>query len=191
MIKMAEEKKQVIPFDMGRIFKESTTITFILEIISIIVIFGALVAYIINSLGLITTIDFDTAVLLLLIGGGATFFIFLLAIGTFMRFHARIQKFVLGKGIGIVDINGKNVRTVLALYGGGVFFIFAAAIYSYYIIYKNYIAAITAGSLSLTFLFIGVGILYISILIQIIIAIVGRSASRIVEEILQDEKKDE
>ncbi len=185
---MTEEKKaQIIPFNLGRVFKNSTTITFILEIFSIIIVLGSLVSYILNTTGIITAIDFDTAILLLLIGGGLTLFIFLLAIGAFMRFHAKIQNFVIGKGIGIVDINGKNVRTVLALYGGGIFFMFAAAIYSYYIIYKNFIIAITAGSLSLTFMFLGFGILYVSVLIQIVIAIVGRTASRIVEEILQEE----
>ncbi len=187
---MAEDKKpQIIPFNLGKVFKTSVTVTFILEILSVIMVIGSLVAYIINTTGIISTIDFDTAILLLLIGGGVTLFVFLLAIGAFVRFHAKIQHFVMGKGIGIVDINGKNVRTVFALYGGGIFFMFAAAIYSYYMIYKNFVIAIVANSLSLTFLFIGFGILYVSVLIQFIIAIVGRTASRIVEEILLDEEK--
>ncbi|TFG11408.1 hypothetical protein EU537_12535 [Candidatus Thorarchaeota archaeon] len=171
-------------FDIGSLFRNSSIATFIVEIISVIVMIGAIAAFYLDEF--IPGIAEDLRVLLLLVGSIITLMVFLIAFSFFLRFSRRISYAVIGPGIEIVDIDKPRVKTLVYMYALIVGLVGITGIYIWYLIHKYYLApwAASYDSISLLVFSFALGAFFIALLIQIIIAIVGRTASKVIIEVL-------
>jgi len=173
--------------DIGSLFRGTATITLVAEIVAAIMLLGSGTAFIISRSGLIQVIEFDVAVFLLLAGSMITLFIFLGAIGFFVRFNRRIGAIVIGEGIGKVDLNRPRVKTVVIIYGLAVGLILIMGIYGYYLVYKYFFAALALTSLSFLGIAVSIGILLLTFLVQIVILTIGRTATTIIRKVLDED----
>ncbi|MHA1907770.1 MAG: hypothetical protein ACW98Y_10790 [Candidatus Thorarchaeota archaeon] len=184
---MSEVTDSPDTLDVGGLFRGTATITFIAEIVAIILILGSSIAYFLSRGTFIEDLDLDLAILLLMIGSMVALFIFLGAISFFIRFNKRVQGAVISKGIGEVDLKGHRVKTVLILYGLAVGLILIIGMYVYWIIWRNYLAAIAATSLSFLMLSVSLGMFVLAFLIQMVIIALGRTATGVIETVLKDQ----
>jgi hypothetical protein len=173
--------------DVGSLFRGTATLTLVGEIVSVIMLLGSGTAFVISRSGLIEALELDVAVFLLLGGAMVTLFLFLGAIGFFVRFNRRIGKAVIGEGIGEVDLNRPGVKTVVIIYGLAVGLILIMGVYGYYLVYKYFFAAMALVSLSFFGIAISLGIFVMSFLIQAVIAIIGRTATIIIRKVLAED----
>ena len=173
--------------DIGSLFRGTATVTLVGEIVSAIMLLGSGVAFVISRSGLIDAIELDVAVFLLLGGAMITLFLFLGAIGFFVRFNRKIGRAVIGEGIGEVDLNRPGVKTVVIIYGLAVGLFLIMGIYGYWLVYKYFFAVMALTSLSVFGIAISLGIFIMSFLIQAIIAIIGRTATTIIRKVLDEE----
>jgi len=172
------------PVDIGSLFRGTGTVTFIIEIVSAIMMFGSGVAYFISRSGIIETLEIDLAILLLMLGSMITLFIFLGAIGFFIRFSRRINRAIIGPGIEEVDINQPRVKTVVIIYGLAVGLILIMGMYAFWLLWKYVLAVPAATSLSVFGFSLGLGAFVVAFLIQVVVFALGRTATRIVEAVL-------
>jgi cation transporter-like permease len=84
-------------FDIGGMFRNSATITFVVEILSIIVMVGSVLAWYIG--GFLDIIAPEIQILLLLILSIITLIVFLAAFSVFLRFSRRLSNAVVGHGL--------------------------------------------------------------------------------------------
>ena len=173
--------------DIGSLFRGTATITFVAEILSIIMLLGSATAFIISRSGLIEAIELDVAIFLLLVGAMITLFFFLGAIGFFIRFNKRLGRAVIGEGIGSVDLSSPRVKTVVTIYGLAVGLILIMGIYAYWLVYKYFFASLAETSLSFFGISLSLGIFILALLIQIVIAALGRTATTIIRAVLSDD----
>ncbi len=166
-------------------FRGTATITLVAEIVSAIMLLGSATAYVLRDY--ISIIELDIAILLLLVGAMLTLFIFLAAIGFFVRFNRRIGRIVIAEGVGEVDLNRPGVKTVVIIYGLAVGFILILGIYGYYLIWVYFLSAQAATSLSFFGMSISVGIFFIALLVQIVITVIGRTATTIIRKVLAED----
>lgn len=171
-------------FDIGSLFRSSATITFVIQIVSVIIMIGSLVAYLVG--GLLPALDQDMLILLMLVGSVLALVIFLAAMSVFIRFSRRIGDAVVGPGIQQVRMDTPKIKTVVITYGLLVALMAVTGVYIWYLIDKNYLApwAEAQESISLRIFGIALGAFFISFLIQVIIAAVGRSATKVILEVL-------
>lgn len=184
---MSEDTDFPDSLDIGGLFRGTATITFVAEIVAAIMMLGSLIAYVISRGTLITDLDIDMAVLLLMVGSMVTLLIFLGAIGFFVRFNKRLQGAVIGKGIGEVDLKGPRVKTVLLIYGLAVGLILIIGMYMYWIAWRYWLAPIAATSLSFLMLSISAGMFVLALLIQLVVMALGRTATSVIEKVLMDQ----
>ena len=104
----------------------------------------------------------------------------------FIRFSRRIGDAVVGPGIQQVKLDTPKIKTVVITYGVLVALMAVTGVYIWYLIDKNYLApwAEAMESISLRIFGIALGAFFISLLIQLIIAGVGRSATKVILEVL-------
>lgn len=174
--------------DIGSLFRGTATLTLVGEIVSAIMLLGSGAAYVISRSGLIEVLEFDVAVFLLLGGAMLTLFLFLGAIGFFVRFNRKIGRIVIADGIGEVDLNQPSVKTVVIIYGLAVGLILIMGIYGYWLVYKYFFAALAATSLSFFGIAVSLGIFIMSFLIQVVITTIGRTATTIIRKVLAEEE---
>jgi len=184
---MTEESKTPGPkssdlFDIGSLFRSSATITFVVQIVSVIVMLGSLAAYYVA--GLLPEISADLLVLLLLVGIMITIVIFLAALSIFVRFSRRISDAVIGPGIERVRMDTPRVKAVVNMYALLVALMGITGAYVWYLIYKDVLGPMVATSLSLQVFSFALGAFFIALLIQVIVAGVGRSATKVITEVL-------
>jgi hypothetical protein len=173
--------------DIGSLFRGTATITFVAEILSIIMLLGSSVAFVISRSGLIEAIELDVAIFLLLVGAMITLFFFLGAIGFFIRFNKKLGRAVIGEGIGSVDLSSPRVKTVVTIYGLAVGLILIMGMYGYWLVYKYFFAELAATSLSFFGISLSLGIFILAFLIQLVIAALGRTATTIIRAVLSDD----
>ena len=173
--------------DVGSLFKGTATITLVAEIIAAIMLLGSATAYVVSRSGLIEEIEFDVAIFLLLGGAMVTLFLFLAAISFFVRFNRRIGRTVIGEGIGEVDLKRPGVKTVVIIYGLAVGLILIIGVYGYWLVYKYFFAPIAMTSLSFLGISLSLGILVMSFLTQIVLVIIGRTATPIINKVLAED----
>lgn len=181
----ASEESEML--DVGSLFRGTATLTLVGEIVSLIMLLGSGTAFVVSRSGLIEAIELDVAVFLLLGGAMVTLFLFLGAIGFFVRFNRRIGKAVIGEGIGEVDLNRPGVKTVVIIYGLAVGLILIMGVYGYYLVYKYFFAAMALVSLSFFGIAVSLGIFVMSFLVQMVIAIIGRTATTIIRKVLAED----
>nr|MDO8134810.1 hypothetical protein [Candidatus Njordarchaeum guaymaensis] len=162
-----------------RVFGFAVTATFGLELISILVIIGSLVTFLISISGLLQILSFDVQLLLLLIASGVAFLIIIIFAGFFIRENEVIQDKILTPGIFYLSRVTYEARALLALFGISLILFCSAGVYGYYLLWSHVLGLYVGGYLSLTTLFVALGTFFVSLLAQIIIALVGRYALRL------------
>ncbi len=183
-----DEGMDIIPdtLDMGGLFRGTATVTFVIEIVTAIMMLGAIVARIISLSGLIEVVEIDIAVFLLLVGSMITLFFFLGAIGFFVRFNRRIGRAVIGEGIGSVDLDKPGVKLVVTMYGVAVGLILFMGMYGYYILWKYYLSQFTVDSIAITVFSLALGIFILAFLIQVVLVALGRTATSVVKKVFAE-----
>lgn len=194
MVAMTEESGELAPrrdeyFDLGSIFRNSATITFVIQIGAVILMVGSLTAYGIGDLFL--SLAPDLQILMLLVISIIFLVIFLAAISAFIRFSRRIGNVVVGPGIERVPFNTPRVKTVVMMYGVLVTLMAITGLYIWYLVDLNFLIPFASGSTSLRLFGFALGGFVVALLIQIIVAGVGRSASRIIIEVLDADDDEE
>lgn len=165
-------------------FRGSAIITFVVQILSVIVMLGSLAAFYIGRI--IPGLSTDIQILLLLMGSILALIIFLAAISIFIRFSRRISDAVTGPGLQTVRLDTPRVKTVVYIYAILVVLMGVTGFYTWWLIDKNIVYPLIEvyNSISLRLFTWAMGAFFIALLIQIIIAGVGRNASRIITEVL-------
>lgn len=193
---MSEDIDEIMPrrddyFDLGSMFRNSATITFVIQIAAVILMVGSLTAYAIGDL--FFTIADELKVLLLLVVSIIFLIFFLAAISAFVRFSRRIGNAVVGPGIEQVRFDTPKVKMVVILYGTLVVLMAVTGLYIWYLVDLYYLSpwVTAAGSVSLWIFSLALGAFVISLLVQIIIAGVGRSATKIIIEVLDADDDEE
>ncbi|MBD3406938.1 MAG: hypothetical protein GF411_12545 [Candidatus Lokiarchaeota archaeon] len=175
------------PFDVGGLFRGTATFTFVIEIISMIMILGSGVAYILSRSGTIENLNPDFAILLLLAGAMITLFFFMGTISFFIRFNRRITNLVIGVGIGEVDLNRGRVKSVIFLYVLAIGLILIMGMYSYWLVFRYYLIDFVANSLSAFGLVLSFGIFLLAFLLQVVVIALGRTATKVVKAVLDED----
>ncbi len=181
---MTEERSIDDYIDIGSLFRNSGTITFVIQIISFIVMIGSLAAFFIG--GFLPSIPDNIKILLLLGGIVITLLVFLAAIGVFIRFSRRISNFVIGPGIERVRMDSPRIKAVVYTLALLIVTITVFGVYSWYLIHMTYLIPLAEQYNSISLLIFGyaLGAFFIALLIQIIIAGVGRGATKLILEVL-------
>ncbi len=175
------------PIDVGSLFRGTAAIALVVEIVSAIAMLGSLVAYYISHSGLINLIEVDIAVFLLLLGSMVTLFIFLAAIGFFVRVNRRLGRAVMGDGIDSVDLRKRRVKTVIVIYGLAIGLLLIIGMYGYWLVYKYYFAALAMTSLSFFAFVISLGGFILAFLALLVVTALGRTATSIIRAVLAEE----
>ncbi len=170
--------------NLGSLFRNSATVTFVVQILAVIIMIGSVSAYYIGDVFLGLAVDMQ--ILALLIASIVTLVIFLAAISAFVRFSRRIGDAVVGPGIEEVKMDTPRVKTVVIIYGVLVTLMGITGIYIWFLIDTNFLTAWAASynSISLRIFGLALGAFFVSLLVQVIIAVVGRSATKIIIEVL-------
>ncbi len=171
-------------FDISGLFRTSAVATFVVEIVSVIVMIGAIAAFYMGKI--LQFIDPEIQLLLLMVGIATTMLVFLAAFSIFVRFSRRISNRIIGRGIHGVQMDSMRVKIVVYVYALLLLLMGAIGIYVWYLVDKNVLSpwALAENSISLRIFGLALGALFIAILIQIIIAVVGRTASKVIVEVL-------
>lgn len=189
MVTMAEESgvdslRSADYINLGSLFRSSATITFVVQIVAVILMVASLATYALGSL--FFNLDQRIQMLVLLVAGIITLVICLAAINVFVRFSRRIGDTVVGAGIEEVRMDTPRVKAVVIIYGLLVSLMAITGIYGWYLVDSIYLAPWAAGlnSESMRLFGLALGAFFIALLIQIIIAGVGRSATKVIIEVL-------
>lgn len=182
-------KKEV--FDLGSMSRSSATISFVIQIAAVIVMIGSLFAFAIGDLYF--ALDDELKILLFLIVSIIFLIMFLAAISVFVRFSRRIGNAVVGPGIEQVRFDTPKVKGVIIIYGFLVALMAILGIYVWYLVDAYYLTpfAVSFNSISLRIFGLALGAFFIALLVQIIIAGVGRSATRVIIEVLDADDDEE
>ncbi|MGV9168830.1 MAG: hypothetical protein ACOC38_02695 [Promethearchaeia archaeon] len=165
-------------------FRASATVTFVIQIAAIIIMIGSLAAYLIGYT--VYDLPVELQILLLLVGSMITLMVFLGAIGLFIRFSRRVSDAVVGHSITEVSLDAPRVKPVLVLYGMLIALMGVTGAYVWYLV-DQWILSIWAESLnsiSLRIFGLALGAFFVAMLIQIIVAMVGRSATKVIVRVL-------
>ncbi len=163
-----------------RVFGFAVTATFGAELAAILLIIGSLASFLVSNSGLLQVISTDIQLFLLLIATGIAFLIIIVFAGLFIKWDDKLKEKILTSRIERLVRVTSEAKALLALFGLALIFLCSAGIYGYYLLW-NYVARYYIGGyLSLTTLFVAIGIILVSILAQLVIALVGRFASRTV-----------
>lgn len=183
LVTMAEEDREDY-INLGSIFRSSATITFVIQIIAVILMFASVVAFALGSYFFALEARIQTLVLLVAASIGLV--ICLGAVNVFVRFSRRIGDAVVGAGIEEVKMNTPRVKGVVVLYGLLVAMMGITGIYSWYLVDSIYLApwAASLDSESMRLFGLALGAFFIALLVQLIIAGVGRSATKVIIEVL-------
>jgi len=170
--------------NLGSLFRSSATITFVVQIVAVIIMIGALSAFVIGDI--FFTLPEDMKILALLLASIVALIIFLAAISAFVRFSRRIGDAVVGPGIEEVRMDTPRVKAVVILYALLVTIMGVTGFYAWFLVDQNYLVAWAASynSISLRVFGLALGAFFVALLIQLIIAGVGRSATKVIIEVL-------
>ena len=172
-------------FDIGNLFRSSATVTFIVQILSIIIMVGALAGFYIGDY--LPGLNDDLRILLFLIGSVITLIVFLMAFSVFTRFSRKISNIVIGPGIEKVRLDSPRVKGVVYTYGILVSLMGVTGVYIWYLVHKYMLGpwiVENQSSFLLTIFSYALGAFFIALLIQLIVAGVGRSATKVIIEVL-------
>jgi hypothetical protein len=185
-------------FNWDRVFGGIASVTFALQLISLLILFVAGVVFLLMLSGIwgILIANEDIFIFVLLLGGGFAFLVFVWLIGVFLRFHRRVRRFLVGSGVGDIDADDPASKTILTLFGIAILFVLVAGIYGYYLLWKyilNLWGIAWLTSLGVTGIFfyefglfivwIAIGVLIITFIMQILTAAINRYARRLIKSV--------
>ena len=183
-----DQKKGV---NLDRLFSGATTGTFIIQLLTTLILIGALVGYLLVLTGIWDLIKYnqDIIVFLILIGGAIAFAVFMLFFGFFIRFHSRVKRFVLDKGIGRVTAGSRDGQIILMLFAFSVVFFALAGIYAIYLLWKYFLPWLYSitNSIYPNIIVLCIAVLAVTGLIQLASRMVSHYAHTIIERITEDE----
>ncbi|MFW9844078.1 MAG: hypothetical protein ACFFEV_05860 [Candidatus Thorarchaeota archaeon] len=170
--------------NLGSLFRSSATIMFVVQIVAVIAMIGSLVAYFIGDVYF--ALAGDMQILALLLASIVVLVVFLIAISTFVRFSRRIGDAVAGPGIEEVRMSTPRVKGVVVLYALLVILMTITGIYTWYLVDTNILVpwATSLNSISIRVFGLALGAFIIGLIVQVVIAAVGRSATRVIIEVL-------
>ena len=170
--------------NLGSLFRSSATITFVIQIVAVIAMMASLAAFAVGDI--FFALAENLKILVLLVTGIIGVVICLAAISVFVRFSRKIGDAVTGAGIEEVRMDTPRVKLVVGLYGVLVALMGVTGLYVWYLVDSIYLApwAASLGSFSMRIFGIALGAFFIALLIQMIIAGVGRSATKVIIEVL-------
>ncbi|MHA2068934.1 MAG: hypothetical protein ACXABY_31615 [Candidatus Thorarchaeota archaeon] len=196
LVAMTEGTDEIVPkrdeyFDLGSLFRNSATITFVIQIVGVILMVGSLTAYAIGDL--FFAIANELKILLFLVISIIFLIFFLAAISAFVRFSRKIGNAVVGPGMEYVRFDTPKVKMVVMIYGVLVVLMAVTGFYIWYLVDLYFLApwVAAANSVSLGIFSFALGAFMIALLVQIIIAGVGRSSTKIIIEVLDADDDDE
>ncbi len=185
---------------MKRIFSGIASGTFAIQLISLLVLLGESILYIMIITGLydLLFLNTDLLILALLFGGGLMFLIFIAFLGFFLRLHKSVRNFIIGKDHEQIETSTPATKTILLLFGGAVAFGLCAGIYAYYLFWKYWLnpmgtAFLATYSLTGDLLFewgilaayFALGAIITCFILQILSAAINRYTSRLVKSIAE------
>jgi hypothetical protein len=170
--------------NLGSLFRSSATIMFVVQIVAVIAMIGSLAAYYIGDVYF--ALSGDMQILALLLASIVVLVIFLAAISAFVRFSRKIGDAVVGPGVEEVRMSTPRVKGVVIIYAILVLLMAITGVYTWYLVDSNFLIpwAISHNSLSLRVFGLALGAFIIGLMVQVIIAAVGRSATRVIIEVL-------
>jgi hypothetical protein len=196
MVTSNKSQKRQINWD--RVFGGIGSVTFGAQLLSILILIAAGLVFLLMITGIwnIALANFDILIFFLLIAGGFSFLIFIWLLGFFLRFHGRIQKFIIGKGLGHIDAGEAASKTILTLFAVVVLFVLVAAVYGYYLIWKYFLDPWSVGFLTswglagillyeygLLIVWLAFGCIIITFVMQLLSAAINRYVDRLVSGI--------
>jgi hypothetical protein len=192
----SEKEQRTLGWD--RVFGGIASVTFGLQLLSLLVLFGAAIVFLLMLTGLwgFLVANQDIFIFVLLLGGGLAFLLFVYLLGVFLRFHRGIRNFIVGKGVGNVDADDPASKTILTLFAISVLFVLVAGIYGYYLLWKYILAPWGAAwltslgvsgvlfyELGLLIVFIAIGVIVITFVMQILTLAINRYAGKLVASV--------
>lgn len=178
--------------NLDRLFSGATTATFVIQLLALLILIGAIVGYLFVITGIWDLIknNQDIIIFLLLIGGAVAFGIFMGFFGFFIRSHGRVKRFVLGDGIGKIVTDSRDGQIIIGLFAFSVVFFFMAGLYAIYLLWKYILTDIwiITGSIYPPIIFVTLAIIIMCLMVQVAARIVSRYAQGLVERISEDEK---
>ncbi|MHA1741420.1 MAG: hypothetical protein ACTSVD_04930 [Candidatus Thorarchaeota archaeon] len=180
-----EREDEATEIDVSSLLRGTATVAFVAQLVSGIGIVGSLIVYAISRPGgLVESIDLDVAIFLLMLGAMLTLFLFLGAIGFFVRVNRRLGRFVMSENLESVDLSRPGAKPVVVLYGMAVGLILIMGMYGYWLVYKYYLAAIASTALSFFAFSISLAVFVLAFLVEVVLVAIGRTASGMVKKIL-------
>ncbi|MEM2143284.1 MAG: hypothetical protein QXQ81_08515, partial [Candidatus Thorarchaeota archaeon] len=123
--------------DIGSLFRGSATITFVIQIFSIIVIIGSLAFFLLEQF--LPTLPDDLKTLLLLVGIMLLLFVFLAAFTFLLNSSRTVSSKIVGPGIRKVRMDSPAVKIVVYVYAALVVFVGITGVYIWYLVHKYYL----------------------------------------------------
>jgi len=174
--------------NVDRLLGATTTATFVLELLAILVLIGSLVGHALVVTGIWDIIkpNTDLVVFLLLVGAAIAFFIFMAFFGFFTRFHGRVRSFIVGPGVGRVITTSREGRIIISLFAMAVVFFFAASCYGYYLLWKSILIPYYGGGSSYApIAWAALGVILACLVAQVSAAAVSRYASSLLYQLAE------
>lgn len=187
------EEKRSINWDS--VFGGIASVTFGLQLLSFLILLGAGIIFLLMLSGIwsILVANEDIFIFVLLLGGGFTFLLFVWLLGVFLRFHRRVRRGIIGRGVGHIDADDSATKTVLTLFAISTLFVLVAGIYGYYLLWKYFLqpwgaswltsmglAGILFYEIGLLIVFIAMGVIIITFIMQILTLAINRYTGRLV-----------
>ncbi len=173
--------------DIGSLFRGTATVTFMVEVVTAIMMLGSGVAFVVSSSGFLDFLEGDVLIFLFLLGSMITLFFFLGTIGFFVRVNRKLGRTVFWEGVGQVDLSKPRVKTVVLIYGLAVGLVLVMGMYGYWLVWKYFFEAMAATSLSVFGFGISLGGFMLALLVQMVVIAVGRTASNVVRTVLAED----
>ncbi|MFW9831595.1 MAG: hypothetical protein ACFFD8_07460 [Candidatus Thorarchaeota archaeon] len=187
------EKKSSEPtskINLDRLFSNATTATFVIQLLTLLVLIAAIVGYLLVLTGIWSLIQYnqDILVFLLLIGGAIAFIIFMAFFGAFIRFHRRVKHFVLGEGVGRITYESRDGQIIISLFAFSVIFFGLAGLYAIYLLWKYFLPSLYAltNSIYPNIIVLTLAILLVTLMIQLASRAVSHYAQNIVARISKE-----
>lgn len=132
-------KKSRVNWD--RVFGAIASATFGTQLVSLLVLLAETFVFllIVSGIWAIAINNPDILILLLLLGGGVTFLVFIWLLGAFLRLNSQIRRAIIGGGVGNIEADNPATRSILALFAGAALFVLCAGVYGYYLLWKYFL----------------------------------------------------
>ncbi|WXG43685.1 MAG: hypothetical protein WED04_06540 [Promethearchaeati archaeon SRVP18_Atabeyarchaeia-1] len=164
--------------DLKNVFGAAVTITVALEIIALLMILGSIVPHVIAASGILVGITFDIELFLALLAISVGLMIIIVFAAFFIKLDQRLQDKLLTPEFRKLTRVASEAKALLFLFALSTILFGSAVFYGYYLVWKYAILNVVSGYLFLEVIFIAIPILILSVLAQIMIALVGRFAVR-------------